>query len=109
MWKNYLIVALRHLRRGKAFTFINGAGLALGMTACLLILLYVQDEFSYDRHHEKADRIFRVTQAEMVATPPPLGAALADAYPSVTTVARILPTLGDVLIKKDTGDNQTIR
>ncbi len=106
MFKNYLIVALRHLRRGKAFTFINGAGLALGMAACLLILLYVQDEFSYDRHHEKADRIFRVTQAEMVATPPPLAAALADAYPSVTAYARILPTLGDVLIKKDTGDNQ---
>ena len=106
MLKNYLIVALRHLRRGKAFTGINGAGLALGMAACLLILLYVQDEFSYDRHHDNADRLFRVTQAEIVATPPPLAAALAEAYPSVTIYARILPTIGDVLIKKDTGENQ---
>ena len=72
MFKNYLTVAVRHLRRGKAFTVINGAGLALGMAACLLILLYLQDELSYDRHHDNADRIFRVTQAEIVATPPPL-------------------------------------
>ena len=99
MFKNYLIVALRHLRRGRAFTLINVAGLALGLAACLLILLYVQDEFSYDRHHEGAERIYRITQAEVVVTPPPLAPALTDAYPSVTAYVRLLPSLGDVLIK----------
>ncbi len=99
MFKNYLIVALRHLRRGRAFTFINVAGLALGLASCLLILLYVQDELSYDRHHEKADRIFRVTQEEVIATPSPLARTLIATYPSVAGYTRILPSLGDVLIK----------
>ncbi len=99
MLKNYLTVALRHLRRGRTFTFINVFGLALGLASCLLILLYVQDELSYDRFHENADRIFRVTQAETVVTPPPLASALADTYPGVIGYARILPTLGDVLLK----------
>ena len=93
MIKNYLIVALRQLRRGRAFTFINVAGLALGLASCLLILLYVQDELSFDRHHEKAERIFRVTQEEVVATPAPLASALTEGYPSVTAYARILPSL----------------
>ena len=47
MLKNYLMVAWRHLHHGKAFTFINVAGLALGMASCLLILLFVQDELSF--------------------------------------------------------------
>ena len=99
MFRNYFTVALRNLRRGRAFTFINVFGLALGLASCLLILLYVQDELSYDRFHEKADQIVRVTQAETVVTPPPLAAALTDAYPSVIGYARTLPTLGDVLLK----------
>ncbi len=62
MLKNYLIVALRTLRRQKGYAFINIAGLAAGLACCLLILLFVQHELSYDRFHERADRIYRVVE-----------------------------------------------
>ncbi|RYC68841.1 ABC transporter permease [Spirosoma sordidisoli] len=61
MLTNYLKIALRNISRNKGFSFINIAGLAMGMAATLLIVQYVAFERSYDRFHEKADRIFRVT------------------------------------------------
>ena len=62
MLNNYLKIALRNLQRSPAYAFINVFGLVLGITCCLLIGLYVQDELSFDRFHEKGDRIFRVSQ-----------------------------------------------
>jgi putative ABC transport system permease protein len=64
MFKNYLMVAFRNLKRQKGYSLINILGLAIGMALCLLILVYVQDELSYDGFHEKADRIFRIAQVE---------------------------------------------
>jgi putative ABC transport system permease protein len=61
MFKNYLKIALRNLWRNKAFSAINIFGLAVGIGTCLIILLYVQNELSYDRFNEKADRMVRVT------------------------------------------------
>ena len=61
MIRNYFTVALRHLNRQKGYSFINVMSLALGIACCLLILLYIRDELSYDRFHDKADRIYRVT------------------------------------------------
>ena len=61
MLANYLKVAFRNLAKHKGYTAINIAGLAVGMASCLLILLYVQHELSYDRYHEKADHLYRVT------------------------------------------------
>jgi putative ABC transport system permease protein len=60
MIKNYFKIAWRNLVRNKAFSFINIAGLAFGLTCCLLLALYLQHELSYDRFHGKADRIVRV-------------------------------------------------
>lgn len=60
MFKNYLTIAVRNLLRHKAFSFINIMGLAVGMTACFLIFLYVGFELSYDNFHTKAERIYRV-------------------------------------------------
>ena len=60
MMRNYLKIIIRNLRRHKTFGFINVAGLAVGMAACLLIFLYVADEVSFDRYHTNADRIFRL-------------------------------------------------
>ena len=60
MLKSYLTLALRSLRRHRAYSFINIAGLAVGMACVLLIFLYVQDERSYDQHHAKKDRIYRL-------------------------------------------------
>jgi len=60
MLRNYLKTAFRHLWRQKGFSIINIAGLAVGIACCLLILLYVQDELSYDKFQEHGDRIHRV-------------------------------------------------
>jgi putative ABC transport system permease protein len=54
MFKNYFKIALRNLLKHKSVSFINIFGLAIGMTCCLLITLYVKDEISYDRHHKNA-------------------------------------------------------
>ena len=62
MLKKNFRIAFRNMRKQKAFTFINIFGLAVGMACCLLILLWVQDELSYDRYHENADRIYRVSR-----------------------------------------------
>src|SRR6478735_5258310 len=60
MFKNYFKIAIRNLWRHKAFSFINILGLAVGISACFLIYLYVTFETSYDNFHSKADRIYRV-------------------------------------------------
>ena len=62
MLKNYFKVAWRNIQKQKAFSFINIFGLAVGIAAFWLITLYVTDEWSYDRHNNHADRIFRVVQ-----------------------------------------------
>ncbi len=60
MFKNYLKVVLRNIAKHKGYTFINIAGLAIGLGCCILILLYIQVELSYDRFHQNADQIYRV-------------------------------------------------
>ena len=64
MFTNYLKIAIRNLFRQKAHSFINIAGLAIGMTCSMLILLWVQDELSYDRFNERADRLCRVVETQ---------------------------------------------
>lgn len=61
MLKNYLKIALRNIFRHKAYSIINISGLAIGMAASILILLWVQNELSYDRFHKHADKIYRIT------------------------------------------------
>ena len=62
MFRNYLKVALRNLVKQRVFSFINIAGLSLGLAAVLFILLFVQDEVSYDRFQQRGDRLFRLVQ-----------------------------------------------
>ena len=86
MIRHYIIVTLRHLRKDKMYTLINVAGLAMGMACCLIIGLYVDDELSFDRFHDNADRIFLVAQDHPVLgrgmlTPFPLATALQDDLP----------------------------
>ena len=98
MLKNYFKIALRNLRRQKGYTFINVAGLAVGMACCLLIVLYVQNELAYDRHHDHADRIFRLTVAytyeggtHWAPIGPPVGPAFMAQMPEVEQITRIFP------------------
>jgi putative ABC transport system permease protein len=60
MFKNYFIVAWRNLSRNKIYSFINIAGLSIGLACAMLIILYVKDEVSYDRFHSKANNIYRI-------------------------------------------------
>ncbi|MDQ1352146.1 MAG: putative transport system permease protein [Acidobacteriota bacterium] len=96
MFKNYLKVAFRNVFRHKIHSFINIAGLAIGMAACLLLSLWLLDELSYDRYHENADRIYRVVYEYQVeggmkriaSTPAPLGPALVNEFPAIQKVVR---------------------
>jgi hypothetical protein len=97
MFQSYLLTAFRSLRRQPAFTVINVAGLALGITSCLLIFLLLRQELSYDRFFAKADRTYRVSTVgqwnnETVytgLTPYPLARALRTDFPELETVTQI--------------------
>jgi putative ABC transport system permease protein len=60
MWRNYFNITIRNLKRHPLFSFINIAGLCIGLTLCMLIVLYLKDERSFDMFHAKKDRIYRV-------------------------------------------------
>jgi putative ABC transport system permease protein len=95
---NYLKIAGRKLKHQKGYSLINIAGLAVGLAACLLILLWVRDELSYDKHHEKADRIYKLAMSEeiggvssaLAVAPFPAAPAFAAETPEVETYARLL-------------------
>jgi putative ABC transport system permease protein len=61
MIQNYLKIAWRNLLKHKSFSFINILGLAIGISACVIIFLYVHQELTFDLYNVKADRIARVT------------------------------------------------
>ena len=99
MVKNYLKTAFRIVRRHKIYSLITVFSLAVGFASCLLILLYVRDELSYDRYHTNADRIYRVYEElniggqkrRMAITPAPFGPAMKEEFPQVTEAVRFLP------------------
>lgn len=100
MMKNYLMIALRTIRRHSGYAFVNIMGLAVGLCACLLIGLYVQDELSYDRFYPQAERIYRVVEdyrndggevSHVASTPSRLAPALDAAFPAIETAARLYP------------------
>jgi len=97
MFKNYVKIALRNFLKHKGFSFINIFGLAIGVACCLLIVLYVLDEVSYDQYHEKADQIYRVgirgfvnnNLFHGVVTCAPMAKALVNEFPEVTAATRL--------------------
>ncbi len=99
MLKNYIKIAFRNLARHKGYTFINIFGLATGIICCLLIMVYVQDELSYDQYHEKADQIYRIVNAgvirgnqiEIPLVSGPWGPAMVEEFPEVLKAVRIKP------------------
>ena len=70
MIRNYIKIAGRNLRKQKGFAFINIFGLAAGLTCFILIALFVRHEFSYDRFHEQAGRIYRIVSASSTPSSP---------------------------------------
>jgi len=91
MFNNYIKVAVRNILKHKGYSLLNIFGLAVGMACCLLIMLYIRDELSFDRYHENADRIFRVIEEvrlegvgeESSSMPFPTGDTLPLEYPDM--------------------------
>lgn len=107
MLKNYLTIAFRNLRKQRFYTAINILGLAIGITSCLIIVLYVTHELSYDRQHEASDRIYRIdcevkfgpNHLRLAVAPAPMADALRNDYPEVESAARFWND-GSMLIKR---------
>jgi ABC-type antimicrobial peptide transport system permease subunit len=108
MLKNYLKITWRNLLRHKAFSFINILGLAIGMASSALILLWIQNEVSYDQFHEKKDRLYEVYNRSVFdgklwcwgTTPKVMRKVLKQSYPQIEETARttgnkFLFTVGD--------------
>ncbi|RIK64516.1 hypothetical protein DCC62_26100, partial [candidate division KSB1 bacterium] len=93
MLGNYLRIALRNLLKHKGYSFINLFGLALGLSCCILLANLILHELSYDKFHEKAERIHRVVltlKGETgYATPAP---ALEQQIPEIEKAVRFLST-----------------
>ncbi len=108
MLKNYFKIAWRNLTANRSHALINLLGLAIGIACCLLIVLWVTDELSYDKWNEKADRIYRVapeinfggSHKHYAVAPAPLAEALRADFPEVETAVRFR-NYGGSLVKRD--------
>jgi putative ABC transport system permease protein len=104
MLRNYLKTTLRNLKRQKTQSTINILGLAIGLTCCILIILFVRDELSFDKFHENHDRIYRVTRRwlnedgavslHLGFVAPPIGPLLKNDFPAIEHAVRMVGTGG---------------
>ncbi|MCJ7680150.1 MAG: ABC transporter permease, partial [Candidatus Aminicenantes bacterium] len=92
MFKNHIKITLRNIRNNKLYSFINIMGLAVGMACCILILLWVRDELSFDKFHENYADIYRtipeIQGTKFTANPLALAAAFKEQYPEVRRISR---------------------
>lgn len=111
MLRNYLKIAFRSLWRSKVHSFINILGLSLGIGCCILIILFVKDEWTFDTFHSKSERIFRMYVKEdwgenqqffNTVTPFPLGPLMKDNFPEIEHQVRI----NKMGVQVKVGDNQ---
>jgi putative ABC transport system permease protein len=102
MLKNYFKTAFRSLLKNKTFSFINIIGLAVGTLCCLYIMLYVQDQYSYDKQHDRAQDIYRINvlwkvqndNGNWATVTAPVAPAMKKDFPEVEQFARIIPDIG---------------
>ncbi|HYE56277.1 MAG TPA: ABC transporter permease, partial [Chitinophagaceae bacterium] len=103
MLRNYLKIAWRNLMKNKTFSFINVFGLAIGLTCCMLITLYIHHELSYDANHKNASRIYEVgtifvkngKEDKRGSTPAPMAKTMQQEFPEIEMTARILSTFAE--------------
>ncbi|MBK5271136.1 MAG: ABC transporter permease, partial [Bacteroidia bacterium] len=96
MIKNFLLIALRNLKKDGWYSLVNILGLTIGITFSLFLIFYIKDELSYDKYHKKADRIYRINSyiherdknTDWVLTQFPLGPMLKKDYPEVEEMVR---------------------
>jgi putative ABC transport system permease protein len=115
MLRSYFRVALRNLWRQKGYTLINIFGLTIGIASTIFILLYVINEMTYDRFHEKSDRIYRVwisgsmpaTEMRHAVSSPPMAEALLNDYPEVEQTVRLRKAGGWMVKRGDVTFQET--
>lgn len=107
LFRHYLKTGFRNVNRDKQYLVINTLGLALGMASALILLAYIYNELSFDRHFRNSDRIYRIscstlidnTQTEFAPIPPAIGLALKDEVPEIETLARFQYLPGSASMK----------
>ncbi|HKJ33318.1 MAG TPA: ABC transporter permease [Balneolales bacterium] len=100
MLRNYIKIAIRNLRRNKLFSLINIIGLAIGTLCCLYILLYVNDQYSYDSQYKNASDIYRVNtiltvkgkKTKLSTASPPIAPAMKNDFPEIKQFTRVINT-----------------
>lgn len=115
MVKNYFKVAIRNIKRHKGYSFINIAGLAIGISVCLLIMLWVQDELNFDRFHPNGEHIYQAFTRQSHSgntfhtrsTPAPLAPALKNNFPQVENACRYLSGSGKQIAYRENGFSET--
>ena len=114
MIKNYLLLAIKNLRKQILFSMINILGLTVGIACCLMIFLFIMNEFSYDRFHKKGKDIYRVMRVsnlngainEIPYVSAPYATALLHDYPdAVKTAVRVMPD-NDLITYKNVSFNE---
>jgi putative ABC transport system permease protein len=109
MWKNHLLIAFRNLSRNRAFSVINILGLAIGLATCLLIMVYVLDEVSYDQQFKDVGQLYRVAIGEggggWAAGPAPLAGGLKSELPELAEATRLMkfPNMDNTVLEYTTG------
>jgi len=108
MFSNYFKIVFRNFKNSKGYSFINIAGLAVGLACCILILLYVQDELSYDRFHENTGRIYRlISETDLTGkatksnmTSGPMGPSIVSDIPEVRECVRFMLPVQNMSLQK---------
>lgn len=103
MLRSYLLITFRNLLKNRIYTIINVIGLTVGIASVIMILLYVQDEISYDRYHPDTAHIYRIywqSDNPQTRTPHPMAQALADDFPEVTSAVTLSPIWGPGLTRQ---------
>jgi putative ABC transport system permease protein len=88
MAKSYMKVTMRNIRRQKSYSFINIAGLSVGITLFILIMSFVFNELNYDRFHTNLNRIYQIGSGDHNGTPVPMAELLRENFPEIPQIAR---------------------
>jgi putative ABC transport system permease protein len=103
MFKNFVLIALRNMRRHKGYSFINLSGLVVGFACCLLIAFWIHDELSTDAFHSDIDRTYHVLahkDFEASTTPALLGPALKEEFPEIEDAVRLHQLFGGAVLTR---------
>ncbi|MFO7446852.1 MAG: ABC transporter permease [Ignavibacteriaceae bacterium] len=103
MFKNYIKITLRNIRKQKAYSFINIFGLSIGLACCMLISIYLLHEFSYDSHHKNVERLYQLCtvfvregqERSTANTPARMAEVMQQEFPEIEKTTRLLETFAD--------------